>query len=359
MEIGERRASYLGLWIFGLAFGWIEAAAVVYLREIYLREVDVGAGLQFPLVSLPGHLTSVEVVREACTLLVLGAVAWLAGRRWAARMGAFLLMFGIWDLAYYVVLRLVLGWPDSLTTWDILFLIPLPWVAPVWAPATVAGIFAVAGTYLFWTEERHRQYRGKDIAILLASALVVIAAFLAEWRVVVDREVPQGFPLWLFWAGVILGTSWFVRVEWRLAARNPRPRCLGAGVLPASADTSRVRAAPTVAPNVEQVAANYAGAKRHLDALVKEAHEAGERLERLGHGLSAHPIRMFIGLPDPFIENPSEYDIVPGRRLPPIERLAGLTNDIREVAQKVDDLRERLILMERADLVERPERFFK
>lgn len=211
----ERRAPYFGLWVFALAFGWIEAAAVVYLREISVREVNGIGVFQFPLVSLPAHLVSVEVVREACTLLLLGAVAWLAGRRVADRAGAFLLTFGIWDLTYYGVLRLVLGWPESLTTWDILFLIPLPWVAPVWAPATVAGLFVVAGSYLFWTPERPRQYRGKDVAIVFASALAIIASFLVDWRVVLDREIPPRFPLWLFWAGVLLGTSWFVGVERR------------------------------------------------------------------------------------------------------------------------------------------------
>jgi hypothetical protein len=368
----ERRAPYVGLWIFALAFGWIEAAAVVYLREIYLRAVNVVAGFQFPLVSIPAHLVSVEVVREGCTLLVLGTVAWLAGRRWADRMGAFLLTFGIWDLAYYGVLRLVLGWPDRLTTWDILFLIPLPWVAPIWAPATVAGIFVVVGTYLFWTAERPRQYSRKDIAILLTSALAVIAAFLVEWRVVPNREVPQRFPLWLFWTGVVLGTSWFVRIEQREAAvKSAGPRWVGVPVRPALAETPDTSSVPSVPQipsyssaderreaNIDQIVADYAGAKRRVDALVEEADEVGERLERLGHGLSAHPMRMIIGLPDRFIENPSQCDIVPGHALPPIERLMSLTDDIREATQNVGDLRERLILLGRADVVEQPDEFF-
>lgn len=229
-----RRAAYVSLWVFALAFGWIEASVVVYLRAISQPELGVIAGFQFPLVSVPAHLAAVEIVREACTLFVLGAVAWLAGRRLADRMGAFLLLFGLWDLTYYAGLWLVLGWPDSLTAWDILFLIPLPWVAPVWAPATVAGVFVIAGSYLFWTVDRPRRYGWNDIAILVGSALVIIAAFLAEWRVVFDGEVPQRFPLWLFWTGVVLGTSWFVRVERRAAAaRRPRPRWTRVRVRPA------------------------------------------------------------------------------------------------------------------------------
>jgi hypothetical protein len=133
-------------------------------------------------------------------------------------VGGFLLAFGVWDLAYYGVLRLVLGWPHSLTNWDVLFLIPMPWVAPVWAPMTVAAVFVIAGTYLFCTPARLRTYTTTDIAILIAAPLLIIAAFLVEWRVLLTRGVPpHGFPFWLFWSGVILGTSWFVHVECRVS----------------------------------------------------------------------------------------------------------------------------------------------
>ncbi len=214
----DRRAAYLSLWLVALAFGWIEAASVVYLREVYVRELSilppaVFAGLPVTLVSLPGRLVAVEVVREACTILLLGGVAWLAGSRSADRTGAFLLAFGVWDLTYYAALRLVLGWPDRLGAWDILFLIPLPWVAPVWAPVTIATLFVAAGSYLFWTFQRERRYRWPDVAVLAASGVLTIAAFLVEWRSAVDHRVPERFPVWLFSAAVVLGASWFVRVE--------------------------------------------------------------------------------------------------------------------------------------------------
>ncbi len=231
MGTREHQVRYLALWVFAVAFGWIEGAVVVYLREIYQPAASYSQSFEFPLVSLPAHLVSVEVVREGCTLLLLGAVAWIAGRRLADRIGAFLFAFGVWDLVYYGVLKLVLGWPGSLTTWDILFLIPVPWVAPVWAPATVASVLVVLGSYLFWTPDRPRDYRTTDVAILVASTIVILAAFLVQWRVVVDQQVPQPFPLWLFWAGVALGTLWFVRVEQRAPAKrragvDPNPGAL-------------------------------------------------------------------------------------------------------------------------------------
>lgn len=220
----ERRAAYATLWILAVAFGFIEASVVVNLREIYVREValrgpDDFGGLQITLVSLPGHLVGVEMIREACTILLLGAVAWLAGRRLADRAGAFLLSFGVWDLTYYAVLKLIAGWPDTLRAWDILFLIPLPWVAPVWAPVVVAALFVAAGSYLFWTPERDRRYRWPDVAILVASVLLTIGSFLVQSRAAVDHRVPGTFPVWLFGAGVALGTLWFLHVE---RARGPR-----------------------------------------------------------------------------------------------------------------------------------------
>jgi hypothetical protein len=205
----ERRAAYASLWLLALAFGWIEASVVVYLRELYAREVSTDV----TLVSIPSRLLVVEIVREACTILLLAAVAWLAGRRLVERAGAFLLSFGIWDLTYYAVLKLVVGWPESLRTWDVLFLIPVPWVAPVWAPVSVAILFVAAGSYLFWAPGRERRYRWSDIGVFVASALLIIAAFLVESSAAIDQRLPERFPVWLFGAGVVLGAVWFLWIE--------------------------------------------------------------------------------------------------------------------------------------------------
>jgi hypothetical protein len=216
-EQGRRASDYVSLWLLAVAFGWVEASLVLYLREIHLIQESQaavsGSALQVTLVSIPARFVLLEVVREAWTLILLGAAAWLAGRRIADRIGAFLVLFGVWDLVYYAVLWIVSGWPESVRAWDILFLIPLPWVAPVWAPATVASIFIVAGSYLFWTPERTRAYRSADGAILVLAAGIVVASFLVEWRAAAEHRVPDAFPAGLFWAGVILGVVWFTRRE--------------------------------------------------------------------------------------------------------------------------------------------------
>jgi len=208
--------TYVALWIVGLTIGWFEASVVVYLRQIFYP-----GGFQFPLVAMPLRLLGVEVAREACSLALLAGVAWLAGRRLAERIGAFLLLFGIWDLTYYGVLKFVLDWPAGLGTWDILFLIPVPWASPVWAPVIVAAEFVAAGSYLVWTGDRARAYRATDVIVLLASAATIVATFLAEWRAVADERVPQAFPTWLFWTGVVVGTGWLIRAERRRVLLPP------------------------------------------------------------------------------------------------------------------------------------------
>lgn len=110
---------------------------------------------------------------------------------------------------------------------------------------------------------------------------------------------------------------------------------------------------------VERVASDYAATKRQLDTLMDEARNVGARFERLGHALFAHPMRTIIGTERPVSEDRREWDMVPDDPLPTIETLAALTDDIRETTRRTHVLRERLILMGRADLVQQRDEFFK
>ncbi len=219
--MGVRRSSFVALCVFGVAFGFIEAATVVYLVATAPGAVRSGFGL-FPVNVLAPRLISIELVREACTLIMLAAVGWSAGRRWRDRIGAFLLTFGVWDLVYYAALRAMLGWPDSFATWDVLFLIPAPWIAPVWVPSVVAAIFVAVGTYLFWTAERERQYFARDFVLLCVSAAVVVIACLVESNAAQTADQPLHFPLWLYWPGVFVGVGAFWHAERRDLLRNVR-----------------------------------------------------------------------------------------------------------------------------------------
>ena len=201
---------YLWLCLFGLALGWVEGAVVVYLRELYYPD-----GFQFPVIIIPTWLAGVELVREAASLLLLAAGARLAGRSFLERFGAFMILFGVWDLVYYAVLKLVLDWPESLATWDILFLLPVPWVGPVWAPCLISIALVAVGSYLYWTSNRPRAFRALDWGIVCGGGLIVIGSFVAEWRAVVEERVPESYPAWLFWLGFLIALGWFGVAERR------------------------------------------------------------------------------------------------------------------------------------------------
>jgi hypothetical protein len=199
---------YAWLLLLGLAVGWFEAAVVVDLRALYYP-----AGFRFPVVLVIDRVIVVEVVREAASILLLAAAARLAGRFFLERFAAFMILFGTWDLLYYVFLKLILGWPEGLADWDILFLIPVPWLGPVWAPCVVSLALVAAGSYLYWTADRPRVIRPVDWAVEVLAGLIVIASLVSEWRVVIEKRMPQDFPAGLFWTGVLLGLGWFVHRE--------------------------------------------------------------------------------------------------------------------------------------------------
>ncbi|HEY5610002.1 MAG TPA: hypothetical protein VIL97_02245, partial [Thermoanaerobaculia bacterium] len=191
--------AFAWLWIFGIALGWFEASVVVYLRAIYYPE-----GFQFPIVILPTRIAVVEITREVASFVLLAATAWLAGRRFHERFAAFLILFGVWDLVYYAGLKVALDWPPSLATWDILFLIPLPWSGPVWAPMLVSVALIACGSFLYLTPIPRRLTR-LDWIVEIAAGLAIIASFLAEWRTVVEQRVPREFSEPLFFAGLVAG----------------------------------------------------------------------------------------------------------------------------------------------------------
>ena len=129
------RACWLIVVVFAIAMAWLESATVYYLRVLVGR-LDPYQPNPLPI---HGALGSVELVREAATLVMLLTVGMLAGRTWPTRLGYSAIAFGVWDIFYYVFLKVIYDWPKSLFDWDILFLLPLPWWGPVLAPMSHSG----------------------------------------------------------------------------------------------------------------------------------------------------------------------------------------------------------------------------
>jgi len=131
------------LFFFAVAMAFVEAAVVAYLRALF-PTTQLTATVPF------SHLVyRTEVIREAATIVMLLAVSYLSFTRTALKVVTFFWIFAIWDLVYYAFLKAILGWPASFSTRDVLFLIPFPWVAPVWVPLAVSTIALVVSSYLF------------------------------------------------------------------------------------------------------------------------------------------------------------------------------------------------------------------
>jgi hypothetical protein len=146
----RERRRWLLVVLFAIGMAWVEAASVYYLR-VMLDRIDPYQANPIPI---RGVLGPVELVREAATLVMLLTVGMLAGRTWHKRLGYTAIAFGVWDILYYVFLRMMGGWPKSLLDWDILFLLPLPWWGPVLAPVSIALLMIVWGTFASQSTDR-------------------------------------------------------------------------------------------------------------------------------------------------------------------------------------------------------------
>jgi hypothetical protein len=124
--------------IFGIAMAHFEGVVVVYLRKA-LGMLDSESNKE-SLEKFPKRYVRIEMTREAATILMLVVIAYISGQTWVERGIFFLWTFAFWDLFYYLSLFILIKWPPSLNTIDVLFLIPKPWIAPVWVPVGISSL---------------------------------------------------------------------------------------------------------------------------------------------------------------------------------------------------------------------------
>jgi hypothetical protein len=198
---------------FGIAFAYIESAVVVYLRVIFHP-----GGFTFPLevfgvAAEARRLLLTEVGREAATLVLILTAAWLFGHIRQERVAYFLIIFAVWDVFYYVWLKVLLNWPASIMDWDVLFLIPVIWASPVLYPVLVSVLmFAFAVAIL------HGCANGRPLTVThadwlawLAAVTIVIVSFCLGGRHTTETNYAEYFPPGLFAAGYALGIAGCVR----------------------------------------------------------------------------------------------------------------------------------------------------
>lgn len=196
----------LAVGAFGIAMGYLEGVVVVYLRTSLALDPSAVHAHDPGTI---GTFEAVEVAREIATLVMILAVGWLAGRSGVERLAWTAVVFGAWDIVYYVTLRVTIEWPPAIDTWDVLFLVPRPWVGPVWAPLLVSCALVVFGLLACWrlrTGGRVALGAWRVLAGIMGGGLV-IASFLldAEAVLVADDHAWTGWPF--FGLGMVLATS--------------------------------------------------------------------------------------------------------------------------------------------------------
>ena len=213
------RSAALTVFIFAVAMAYLESAVVVYLQ----RALAITPDQLFPLrnPNVVGDLADIEVGREFATLVMLVAVGCLAGRRWVDRLAWTAVAFGLWDIFYYLWLWVFIGWPHSPNTWDVLFLIPVPWAGPVWAPVAVSAALVGLGLP---AARRASEGRMPSVTLVrgsraIAGGLLVVASFTANAPTLLAGGQPGWFPWPLFVAGMAVA-GWSAVATLR-AGREP------------------------------------------------------------------------------------------------------------------------------------------
>lgn len=227
--------------LFAITMGFLEAIVVVYLREIFYP-----GGFEFPLAILPPDIYNIEIIREITTIVMLICVGLLAGRSKNEKFAWFLFAFGVWDIFYYVGLNFFLGWPPTLMTWDILFLIPVTWIGPVMAPIICAlTMISVAVLIIGFESSGYIVRFGKYSGTLFSfGAVIIFFSFIESYILLLYFEgyfnifndifspeqmekavstfIPEHFNWLLFWIGefFIMGGVFHIVLQYMRRSRK-------------------------------------------------------------------------------------------------------------------------------------------
>jgi hypothetical protein len=181
--------NFLIVAIFGIAMAYLESAVVVYMREIYYPE-----GFSFPLKMIEGRIAVTEIFREAATMVMMITVAMIVSKRAIERFAWFIYTFAIWDIFYYVFLFLLIGWPQSFLTWDILFLIPVTWTGPVLAPLinSLTMILLASAIIHHAKQNPHFKVRIMEWTLLLTGSGIVLYVYMEGYTRYMMKKFSPG-----------------------------------------------------------------------------------------------------------------------------------------------------------------------
>ena len=197
--------------LFAVAFAYIESAVVVYLRVIFYPD-----GFTFPLKNLldvdpaQRYLLLTEIGREAATLVIILTACILFGRNRHQQCAYFLTIFAVWDIFYYVWLKVILGWPASIMDWDILFLIPSLWASAVLYPVIISAIMLAFAVLILHRDaiDKPLKIGPLDWVIFAVAAVVIVVSFCTAGPYIDKAEYKAHFywPIFALGAASVLAT---------------------------------------------------------------------------------------------------------------------------------------------------------
>ncbi|MDD5570852.1 MAG: hypothetical protein PHD97_06805 [Bacteroidales bacterium] len=223
-----KKTIHILIWVtvFAVAMALLETAVVVYLRKIYYP-----GGFNFPLRIIEKDIMMVELSREFATIIMLISIGILAGRTKSEKFAYFLFSFAIWDIFYYVFLKIFINWPESLLTWDILFLIPTVWVGPVIVPCINSlTMIILAISIIYFTDKKIKTKFGLIVwTLLIAGSLIILFVYVQDYTTymtshfkfsqllkqekeneiieVASKYIPLKFNWFLFFIGIAMHIS--------------------------------------------------------------------------------------------------------------------------------------------------------
>lgn len=195
----------------GLAvlFAYIESSIILYLHN-----ACYGGSFDFPLKMMAMSALWIEIGREFVSLLFILLLAVLAAKNIRQTFAYFALAFGIWDIFYYFWLYIFLGWPESLLSWDLLFLIPLPWTGPVLSPLLVSAALVFIGLTLLIRDVSGKKpvhFRLYDWAGAVLSVVLILVSYFWNTGRLCEPLSEMHYPWWIFSAGLVIGLAVFIR----------------------------------------------------------------------------------------------------------------------------------------------------
>jgi len=197
----------LALTLFAVAMAYLEAAVVVYLRELYYP-----GGFTLTMPGMTEAMLTVEMLREAATLVLLIAVAFVAGRLSWERFGYLIFVWGVWDIFYYVWLKIAIDWPATLFDWDVLFLLPLPWLGPIIAPILVAILMVIFGFLITRLQAAGVRFRATGVtwALAIIATGMILYTFMRDYGALATGLAPKDFLYSVFLIGWLFYIAAFI-----------------------------------------------------------------------------------------------------------------------------------------------------